>query len=334
MEIPDFDYPLPDSLIAERPSLERDGSRLLVIREDGGIEDRRFRDLPEYLREGDMLLLNRAKVMPCRLKGMRPDGRELDILLVENISGNKWEIMSRGGYTGELRISDGLSARIYKGSTAELLYRGDLSNLLRECGEMPLPPYIKRRPDREDMGQYQTVYADAEGSIAAPTAGLHFTDDLLGRIEERGVLVRKLTLHVGKGTFTPIRSSSLDEHRMEPESFEIDPELLEEIKGLGGRLFAVGTTTTRALEGYLGGRYVPEGNSGGPVRGSTDIFIRPGHDFSAVGCLITNFHLPGSTPLVLTAAFCGRERLMKAYEHAVRKSYRFFSYGDAMLIIK
>jgi S-adenosylmethionine:tRNA ribosyltransferase-isomerase len=197
---------------------------------------------------------------------------------------------------------------------------------------MPLPPYIRRQADARDKERYQTVYASDEGSIAAPTAGLHFTTGLLSRIEEKGVLVRYLTLHVGRGTFAPIRAERVEEHVMESEAFEVEAGLLDEISSHRGRLIAVGTTATRAIEGILGGRSTTVGSSNGTLRGTTDIFIRPGYSFMAVSGLITNFHLPCSTPLMLTAALAGRERLLSAYRTAVDEGYRFFSYGDAMLI--
>jgi S-adenosylmethionine:tRNA ribosyltransferase-isomerase len=332
MKTSDFDFPLPESLIAGKPLPERDSSRLLVLNRGGGIHDRRFHELGRYLRKGDILLLNDTKVLPFRLRGMKPDGRSLEMLLVRDLSDNRWEIMSRGRYTGEVTISDKVRARVHKGETAELIFTGDLRDMLRECGEMPLPPYIKRRADRTDKERYQTVYAEAEGSVAAPTAGLHFTKELLERLRDKGVLIRRLTLHVGKGTFVPIRSERLKEHLMETEHFRMDKDLIDEIRGRNGRLVAVGTTTARAIEGYFSGRYVPEGGVNGAVFGRTDTFIYPGYRFRAVDSLITNFHLPRSTPLMLVSALCGRERLLKAYGHAVGKTYRFFSYGDAMLI--
>jgi S-adenosylmethionine:tRNA ribosyltransferase-isomerase len=333
MKVSDFDFHLPQRLIAEEPAPRRDASRLLVLRRDGGIEHRRFRDLIEYLKEGDMLLLNRTRVLPFRLRGVKPTGGRLDVLLVRNLSGKRWEILSAGGYTGSLSFSERLSAEIHGGRTADLSYSGDLKEILWETGEMPLPPYISRRPGRTDKERYQTVYAEADGSIAAPTAGLHFTRELLAAIEAKGVILRYLTLHVGKGTFAPVRAETVEGHAMEAERFELDRGLIREIRGLRGRLLAVGTTTTRAVEGLLSGRWAPSGNGGGPLSGSTDIFIYPGYRFRAVESLVTNFHLPRSSPLMLSSALCGRERLLAAYDEAVRMEYRFFSYGDAMLIL-
>jgi S-adenosylmethionine:tRNA ribosyltransferase-isomerase len=333
----DFDFPLPDSLIASEPAAERDGSRLLVLGKDGAVEHRVFRDVVDYLEAGDMLLLNRTRVLPVRLSGLKATGGRLDIVLVRNLSGSTWEILSRGRYTGPLRVSGSLSASIRDGRTAELQFRGELEEVLLKEGQMPLPPYIKRAPRQMDKERYQTVYAREAGSIAAPTAGLHFTEELLRKIEQKGVLLRYLTLHVGRGTFAAMRAEEVEDHRMEKESFEAQKGLIEEIDRLRGRLVAVGTTTTRALEGLLSGRYEASGNGGGPgegkVSGTTDIFIYPGYRFRAVRGLITNFHLPRSTPLMLASALAGRERLLATYAAAVRENYRFFSYGDAMLIL-
>ncbi|MDP2168410.1 MAG: tRNA preQ1(34) S-adenosylmethionine ribosyltransferase-isomerase QueA [Thermodesulfovibrionales bacterium] len=336
----DFDFHLPQSLIASRPAKERDSSRLLVLLKDGSSEHRLFKDIVEYLSRGDMLLLNRTKVMPVRLQAFKPTGGRLDILLVKGVSDSRWEILCSKKYTGRIKIpnpsgdSAYLEAEIEKGGY--LVFPGPREELFMACG-MPLPPYIKRLPDREDMERYQTVYAEVEGSIAAPTAGLHFTDGLLDAIRDRGVLIRHLTLHVGKGTFIPIKAESLEGHRMEEEYFEIPPALLREIeetKLRGGRLISVGTTTTRAIEALASGRYAAKEGAAadGLIKGATDIFIYPGYGFRAADCLLTNFHLPRSTPLMLASAFAGRENLLKAYREAIRMGYRFFSYGDAMLI--
>jgi S-adenosylmethionine:tRNA ribosyltransferase-isomerase len=329
-----FDFSLPESLIALRPAPRRDHARLMVLRSDGGLEDRRFWHLPEYLRRGDILVLNKTRVLPVRLVGRREDGRPLDILLVRPLKGARWECLSRGKHTGRVSIGEGFWAFLTEGRTAELHYEGTLEEVLMRDGRMPLPPYIKRPSRAEDHQWYQTVYAREAGSIAAPTAGLHFTAGLLADIERKGVAVRYLTLHVGKGTFVPVRTEKVQEHRMEAEYFEIETSLLEEVSSRRGRLVAVGTTTTRALEGLLSGAKSTRGNGNGLVRGETDIFIRPGHAFRAVDALVTNFHLPRSTPLMLASALAGRERLLEAYRHAVEQSYRFFSYGDAMLIEK
>ncbi len=332
MRISDFDFKLPEHRIALEPTGKRDSSRLMVLSPGGELHHKRFSDLPDYLNKGDMLLLNRTKVLPVRLAGERPGGGKLEILLVKELGDGRWEILSRGRYTGPLEISPRLKAEVEDGHTARLTYSGDLNGILWEEGQMPLPPYIKRSPTEADKERYQTVYAREPGSIAAPTAGLHFTEELLKRIEGKGVSVRYLTLHVGTGTFTPIRAEAFEDHAMASEAFEIEKDLLEEISALRGRLIAVGTTTTRALEGLFTDNHSASEN-GNAVKGSTDIFIYPGYMFKAINGLITNFHLPRSTPLMLTSALAGRERLLKAYAEAVRENYRFFSYGDAMLIL-
>ncbi len=332
MILSDFDFELPESRIALRPADKRDSSRLMAVLPDGKLEHRSFRDLSEYLDEGDMLLLNKTKVMPVRLSGTKPGGGTLDILLVRHLGDNVWEILSKGSYNGPLKISRALSAEIEGGRKARLIYEGALDAILWETGQMPLPPYIKREPDDDDKIRYQTVYARDPGSIAAPTAGLHFTEELLESIAAKGVLVRHLTLHVGTGTFTPIRTDAIEDHEMASEYFEIPKSLVEEISGLRGRLVAVGTTATRAVEGYFSGqRDISE--NGNVFKGSTNIFIYPGYNFRVVNALLTNFHLPRSTPLMLTAALACRRRLLDAYAEAVREGYRFFSYGDAMLIL-
>ncbi|MGD8351367.1 MAG: tRNA preQ1(34) S-adenosylmethionine ribosyltransferase-isomerase QueA [Nitrospirota bacterium] len=334
MTLSAFDFELPESRIALKPAPERDASRLMVLPRQGEPLHRSFRDIVDFLAEGDMLLLNRTKVLPARLLGRKPDGSALDITLVRDLGGGRWEILSRGRYSGPVDISPELGAEIEGGRTARLDYSGELDEILRKTGSMPLPPYIKRPPDAEDRERYQTVYARDPGSIAAPTAGLHFTEGLLRKLEGKGVSVRYLTLHVGPGTFTPVRAERLRDHAMAPEYFEVESALLEEIRAPRGRLVAVGTTATRAVEGLVSGRFTPSDNGPGEViKGRTDIFIYPGYRFRAVKALLTNFHLPRSTPLMLTAALAGRERLLQSYAEAVGAGYRFFSYGDAMLIL-
>lgn len=335
MKTADYNFHLPEELIAARPLEKRDSSRLLVIHRDGKIEHRQFFELPLFLNADDMLLLNNTKVFPARLEGSKPSGGKLDLLLVREVSPGLWNILTRGKYTGQLRISVNISAQISNGKTAFFENHEGLKNLLWKEGEMPLPPYIRRRPDKEDKERYQTVYAEAEGSIAAPTAGLHFTKSLLEKITSASVLVRTLTLHVGTGTFRPVKADLLENHAMEKEFFEIGPDLIaemEEVKKKGKRIIAVGTTTTRAIEGYLSGR-CNIFSSNGTIRGCTDIFIHEGHRVKAVDSLITNFHLPRSTPLMLTSVFSGREKLLQTYETAISMRYRFFSYGDAMLVL-
>ncbi len=335
MKTADYYYFLPEELIAYRPAEKRDESRLLILSKNGRAEHKRFRDLPSFLRPGDMLLLNRTKVFPARLEGIKRGGGRLEILLVREISKGTWEIMSRGRYTGPLRITDTFTAHISVGKRAIFDNPKDLRKYIWQEGKMPLPPYIKRRPDNLDIERFQTVYAEKEGSIAAPTAGLHFTRELLDRIAQQAVLIRHVTLHVGIGTFKPVKAVNLTDHIMESEYFEIDPALISEIKDVrsrGGRIIAVGTTTTRAIEGYLSGKNEIL-SSNGAICGLTHIFIHEGYRPQAVDALITNFHLPCSTPLMLASAFAGRENILKTYESAISMGYRFFSYGDAMLVL-
>ncbi len=336
------------------------------MHKDGFCEHRRFSDIADYMHKGDMLLLNNTKVFPARLIGEKPSGGKVDIVLARRLEGNgAWEALYKGNYSGRITIGEGVEAEVWiEGYPSEgtrsvadkaavtqgksgngrqkkflrfpALEPSRVMDTLWRIGSMPLPPYIKRLPDDEDKRRYQTVYAEKEGSIAAPTAGLHFTESLLGAIENKGVLVRMITLHVGPGTFKPIVAEALDEHRMDPEYFEMNSSLIDEMRSLrkhGRRLITVGTTTTRAVEGLLSGLFSQCSGAAGTVRGYTDIFICPGYTFKAVDSLVTNFHLPRSTPLMLVSALRGFEKIRAAYEEAVCKGYRFFSYGDAMLIL-
>jgi S-adenosylmethionine:tRNA ribosyltransferase-isomerase len=349
MKTADFDFDLPSELIALRPAHKRDESRLLVLRRDGRIEHRLFRDIAEYLERGDMLLLNNTRVLPVRLIGTKPTGGKIDVILVREDSDGSWEILCKGDYQGQVDFRGGVSAEISFGNPGsegrvsgrflKFRYPGasDIHSILELCGSMPLPPYIKRMPDEDDILRYQTVYAEKPGSIAAPTAGLHFTEELLDSLSSAGVIIRDITLHVGPGTFRPVTADAVKDHKMLPEYFEIEeslPQEIEAVKMSGRRVITVGTTATRAVEGLLNGVYTPEALArNGVISGITDIFIYPGHKFLAPDALLTNFHLPRSTPLMLAAAFCGMDNLMQAYREAVSKSYRFFSYGDAMLIL-
>ena len=335
MKITDFDFSLPRDLIAERPLHDRDRSRLLVLHRDGTIEHKHFTDFPTYLNNGDLVLINNTKVFPARLTGGKESGGKIEILLVRQTEDGIWEVLSKGSYTGTVTISEHLSLDLFKGRTAHFHYTGDLFELIWQYGAMPLPPYIKRSPEESDKERYQTIFASHQGSIAAPTAGLHFTRESMNVLIEKGVLVRALTLHVGIGTFRPVRSISLKDHTMDAEYFEIDKRLIHEIheaKASGNKVISVGTTTTRAIEGFLSGIcHVTAHN--GKLQGMTDIFIYPGYTFKAIDSLLTNFHLPRSTPLMLASAICNRESLLNAYRHALAKRYRFLSYGDAMLIL-
>lgn len=344
MKITELDYPLPADLIAQEPLLERDKARLLVLhKKTGQIEHKIFYEITNYFQEGDMLIINNTKVIPARLVGRKPTGGKIEILLIKQkkaLSNEvEWEIMTKGKYEGDVFIDD-IKAEIRINCDGKKIIFSmspqDVKKLLDEKGFMPLPPYIKRQPSQSDRQYYQTVYAKANGSIAAPTAGLHFTDELLKNIANRGVKLREITLHVGIGTFKPIKVKNLEEHKMDSEYFEIEKSLIEEIylvKKEGKKIFSVGTTTTRALEGYASEEYKDMGTDDFKIRGLTDIFIYPGYEFKIVDALITNFHLPKSTPLALVYAFCDSEKVKKAYMEAVEKRYRFFSYGDAMLIL-
>jgi S-adenosylmethionine:tRNA ribosyltransferase-isomerase len=344
MRIADFNYSFPEDLIAKRPLADRSSSRLFVMHRDGTAEHKRFSDLPAYLHSGDMLLMNNTKVFPARLTGFKKNGGKVEILLVKEKGDNLWEVLSKGRFSGLLRISDEVEVELFEGKIALFRCAGNIRHLVWKYGGMPLPPYIRRLPDEKDKRAYQTVYAKHEGSIAAPTAGLHFSGSLLREIVSKGITLRELTLHVGTGTFSPIRTENLEEHCMESEHFEIEETLIYEImkiRASGRKVICVGTTTTRAIEGYMSGRYRNGSNHSSPeelhnskiIRGSTDIFIYPGYAFKAVDSLITNFHLPGSTPLMLVSALAGWKRIASSYEEAVANKYRFLSYGDAMLIL-
>ncbi|HKC07216.1 MAG TPA: tRNA preQ1(34) S-adenosylmethionine ribosyltransferase-isomerase QueA [Methylomirabilota bacterium] len=344
MDVSLFDYSLPAELIAQEPAEPRDASRLLVLdRARRSWEDRQFADLGELLRPGDCLVANRSRVIPARLLGIAVEGGgPVELLLLRPVSEERWEALVQPGRRcrvgASVELAGGAARARIVGEAAsgarvvEIDGPWAVRELLERHGLPPLPPYIERHdaPKPEDRERYQTVYARDEGSVAAPTAGLHFTPELLARLAERGVAVHFLTLHVGPGTFRPLRAAQVDEHRMEAEPIEIPEETaraVHEAKREGRRVVAVGTTTTRALEWAAG--------EDGCLRegpGAADLFIRPGHPFRVVDALITNFHLPRSTLLVLVAALAGRELILDAYRHAVAARYRFYSYGDAMLI--
>jgi len=339
----EFDYPFDERLIAQRPLPKRDASRLLVVsRDTGRLEDRRFGSVLELMARGDVLVLNDTRVFPARLLGEKPTGAAAELLLIEPLDSGwqRWRALVRPG--GKLkpgrtvRIADELEVRVEGSAPAgtrvvRLVSPLPIERALARYGRVPLPPYIRRPDDRADRHRYQTVYADAKGSVAAPTAGLHFTRALLDEIESRGVQIARLTLHVGLGTFRPVEVEDPAGHRMEAERYAIDSETAASINSArerGGAIWAVGTTTVRALESA-----VDEAGLVSPARGSTNLFIRPGFRFRGVDRLITNFHLPRSTLLMLVAAFAGYELTMKAYRHAVEQRYRFYSYGDAMVVV-
>ncbi|HEX9399741.1 MAG TPA: tRNA preQ1(34) S-adenosylmethionine ribosyltransferase-isomerase QueA [Anaeromyxobacter sp.] len=341
MRLSDFDYDLPEALVAQEPVTPRDASRLLVLPAAGGTAHRTFAELDQLLASGDLLVFNDTKVIPARLVGRKATGGKVELLLCEPLEGGlgrRWRAMGqaskpiRVGATVEL---DGLTATI-EAVEGEGFYLVALDRegegllaALDRAGRVPLPPYIRREPSARDRERYQTLWARAPGSAAAPTAGLHFTEPLLARLEARGVRRTAVTLHVGPGTFLPVRGESLEGHRMHAERYEVPAAAADEIarcRKRGGRVVAVGTTTVRTLESALDGDRLVSG------AGRTDIFIRPGHRFRAVDALVTNFHLPRSTLLVLVCALGGRDRVLAAYREAVALGYRFFSYGDAMVL--
>jgi S-adenosylmethionine:tRNA ribosyltransferase-isomerase len=339
-----LEYELPEELIAQEPAEPRDSARLLVLdRGGGGLEDRVFSELPALLRPGDCLVANRSRVIPARLLGAaEADGKPVELLLLRALDDGRWEALVQPGRRcrvgARVALAGGAArARIVGEGAAgarvvaiEAPY--PVPELLERHGLPPLPPYIARHaaPKPEDRERYQTVYARDDGSVAAPTAGLHFTPALLERLAPRGIALQYLTLHVGPGTFRPLRATRIEEHRMEAEPVEI-PEAtaraVDEARREGRRIVSVGTTTTRALEWAAG-----EDGRLRPGAGAADLFIRPGHRFRIVDAIVTNFHLPRSTLLALVAAFAGRETILDAYRHAVTARYRFYSYGDAMLI--
>jgi S-adenosylmethionine:tRNA ribosyltransferase-isomerase len=342
MRIDDFDYELPKNLIAQYPSDKRDESNLLVLhRETGRIEHRKFYDLADYLGPGDVLILNETKVFPARLMGKRIDtGGNVEVFLLRPLqsdpddSRRDWValVSPRRARKAGIRVQFGPDFQgevksIAPETVFEFDYTGDFDALLNRYGQVPLPPYIKRDPEPLDCQRYQTVYAKASGACAAPTAGLHFTDLMLSELRERGVETANLILHTGLGTFKPVKRGEVEDHEMESEYYEIPEEVTRKINAARRRV-AVGTTTVRALES--GGE---ETLSLQPRKGWTDRFIYPPYKFRMVDALITNFHLPKTTLLLLVCAFAGKENIFRAYEEAVDRGYRFYSYGDAMLIL-
>lgn len=330
----EFHYDLPAELIAQQPLPERSASRLLVVRGHSR-KDRTFADLPRLLKSNDLLVLNDSRVIRARLRGRKPTGGQVEMLL-ERITGARTATAqlkaSRSPVEGaEMCLSNGSNVRVLgrQGALFRLQFDTDIEPLLEAHGEVPLPPYIRRRAAPEDQSRYQTVYARDDGSVAAPTAGLHFDAESLQALRERGIETEFLTLHVGIGTFAPVRTQRIEDHRLHSEWCQITAATCERIRQtrqLGGRIVAVGTTAVRALESAA------QGGEPEPFEGETSLFIRPGYRFRVVDALITNFHLPESSLLMLVCAFAGRDRMLSAYRHAVAQRYRFFSYGDAMLI--
>ncbi|MDO4487302.1 MAG: tRNA preQ1(34) S-adenosylmethionine ribosyltransferase-isomerase QueA [Bacillota bacterium] len=347
MKIEDFDYNLPEELIAQKPADRRDGSRLLVVHRDSGkIEHRHFYDIVDFLNPGDCLVMNNSKVLPARLFGTKEHtGARVEFLLIKRIDGDVWETMVKPGK--RLKPGDSVifcDAPLFRahirdyGSDGtrivEFEYEGIFMERLEEVGSMPLPPYIERPSESEDKDRYQTVYCREEGSVAAPTAGLHFTEELLEKARAKGVELVYVTLHVGIGTFRPVKCENIEEHSMHFEEYEISEEsaaAVNRAKREGRRIISVGTTSTRTLESAAeaDSDCVYQIRSG---HASTGIFIYPGYEFKMVDSLITNFHLPKSTLLMLISALYDREKILEIYEEAIREKYRFFSYGDAMFI--
>ena len=348
MKITDFDYNLPEELIAQKPADKRDSSRLLVVHRDSGkIEHKHFYDIINYLNPGDLMVLNNSKVLPARLFGEKEGtGAKVEFLLIKRIEGDRWETMVRPGR----RLKPGDSVMFCQSPLlradivdygadgtriVEFEYEGIFMERLEEVGSMPLPPYIERSSEEDDKDRYQTVYCKDEGSVAAPTAGLHFTEELLAKAQEKGVELAYVTLHVGIGTFRPVKVERVEDHSMHFEEYHISEESARAInraKAEGRRIISVGTTSTRTVESAAyydeerGCMQVKEGS------GSTGIFIYPGYEFKIIDSLITNFHLPKSTLLMLISALYDREKILDDYEEAIRERYRFFSYGDAMFI--
>jgi len=342
MKISVFDYHLPEKLIAKEPVEPRDSAKLLVLnRKTGEIEHQTFRNIVHYLQKGDVLITNNTKVIPARLIGKFPTGGNAEIFLVRQIKENVWEAIGKPGRKlkpGKKVIFDETfyceivewkeeGKRIVKFFTTD----GETTlNKIYEIGKMPLPPYIDREETEKDKKEYQTVFAKEEGAVAAPTAGLHFTEKLLENIKEKGITIKEITLHVGLGTFKPVKVEEIEKHRMHYENYKVSKDTAKEIEKAkieGRRIIAVGTTVVRTLETCFN-----EKGEALSLEGSTNIFIYPGYKFKVVDGLITNFHLPKSTLLMLVSAFAGRERVLNVYKEAVKKKYRFFSYGDAMFI--
>ena len=341
MNIKDFDFDLPEELIAQTPLEERDSSKLLVIdRKTHDMVDTHFDHILDELNPGDALVMNNTRVLPARLYGEKPDTHgHVELLLLKNTQGDQWEVLAKPAKRlrvgAKVSFGDGrLTATVkeeldHGGRIVEFDYDGIFLEVLESLGEMPLPPYIHEKLD--DPERYQTVYAKENGSAAAPTAGLHFTQDLLEKIEAKGVKLVYLTLHVGLGTFRPVSVDNIDEHEMHSEFYTLSEEAaqtLRDVKAAGGRVVAVGTTSIRTLE-TIGSKFNGEIKADS---GWTNIFIKPGYDFKVVDAFSTNFHLPKSTLVMLVSAFAGREFVLEAYQHAIDQHYRFFSFGDAMFV--
>lgn len=340
MQLSDFNYDLPEELIAQDPLKKRSDSRLMVVgKEDGSIEHKHFYDIIDYVNPGDCLVVNDTKVIPARLMGVKEDtGASIEVLLLKRREEKVWETLVKPGKKARVGARISFGEGLLVGEVIDIVeegnrlirfeYDGIWEELLDKLGQMPLPPYITHK--LEDRNRYQTVYAKNDGSAAAPTAGLHFTKELLKQLEDKGVVIAHVTLHVGLGTFRPVKVDNILEHHMHSEFYVVEQEEADKInaaKAKGSRIISVGTTSTRTLESVADENGVVRAGSGW-----TDIFIYPGYKFNVVDCLITNFHLPESTLLMLVSAFSSRENMLHAYEVAVEERYRFFSFGDAMFI--
>jgi S-adenosylmethionine:tRNA ribosyltransferase-isomerase len=342
MKVEEFDYHLPEELIAQKPLPRRDESRLMVLNpQQNNIEENIFKNLKEYLEPGDMIIMNNSRVIPARLYGAKiPTGTEIELLLLNELAEGRWEVLVRPGRRAKkgvkINFEDILEAEVveytdFGGRIVEFSWdqqNYDFEEILNQLGEMPLPPYINEKLD--DPERYQTVYSQKKGSAAAPTAGLHFTDELLKELQEYGVILDYITLHVGLGTFRPVKSEDIEDHEMHEEYAEISAETaakIKEVKAEGNKVVAVGTTVTRTLESAAQEGELSE------YKGWTDIFIYPGYQFKVIDSLITNFHLPKSTLLMLVSAMAGKEFILEAYRKAVEDEFRFFSLGDAMMIL-
>lgn len=343
MNIEDFDYHLPEELIAQTPLKDRTSSRLLVLdRQTKNVKHEHFSDIKKYLKPGDCLVLNNTKVLPARLYGIKENtGAKIEVLLLHQKEEDTWEVLTKPAKKVKkgtvLVFGDGLlqatcvGFKEHGGRILEFSYDGIFYEVLDQLGEMPLPPYIKEQLPEEDKDRYQTVYAKEEGSAAAPTAGLHFTSELLDEIKEMGVTIAFITLHVGLGTFRPVSVDKIEEHEMHSEFYQMTKETadtLNKVKENGGRIISVGTTSTRTLETIR-----RDHDKFVETSGWTDIFIYPPYEFKAIDGLITNFHLPKSTLIMLVSALVDKDTILRAYNEAVEERYRFFSFGDAMLIL-
>jgi len=330
MKLSEFNYILPQELIAQHPLEEREKAKLMVLnKKTGSIAHHKFCEIATFFKEGDMLLINNTRVIKARLKGHKETGGKIEILLIREIEKKVWEAMishaKRTKAGTKLLLDKNIYATIAekKGSRCHLVFNSEVQDIIRKYGIVPLPHYIKRDTVKKDEEHYQTVFAKEQGSIAAPTAGLHFTDNILKKIINKNTIIAEITLHIGPGTFRPIRAENIEDHDMESEYFEISQDVISKVKQVR-RVFGVGTSVCRAIETFA---------QTGKADGCTDLFIYPGHVFKMIDCLITNFHLPCSTPLLLVCAFAGKDLIFKAYREAIEKKYRFLSYGDAMLII-